>query len=201
MLVNRMKSSIGVWVSFGLLSHLLMASGAATCTEKETPLMPKPGSMKLPTDCLIECSTSTYAKKLRLRDDHNIRMTDSTQGDPGEYCWPTKLKCLTGESFRNAYVVLPVDVSAAGNELLEVKTTGPTATTLHTSNSPTAIAERCGHVYEVTPHFTTSSSETSFCVQVVAQETEPGGGFLTCPPFLVTFWQRSPNQPSQQDLG
>ncbi|MED6260621.1 hypothetical protein ATANTOWER_024512 [Ataeniobius toweri] len=190
-----------IWVSFGLLSHFLLAIGAAKCSEKETLLMPKPSSMKLPTDCLIECSSMTYEKKLQLRDNHNIRITDSTEGDPGEYCWSSKLKCLTGESFTNAYVVLPVDASAVGNEQLEVKTTGPIVTPLHTNNSPTTIAESCGLIYEVTSHFTMPSTQTSFCVQVVTQENELGDRFLTCPPFMITFWQRNPNQPSQQDLG
>uniref|UniRef100_A0A087YPU1 Uncharacterized protein n=1 Tax=Poecilia formosa TaxID=48698 RepID=A0A087YPU1_POEFO len=201
--VDRMTGYLTVCLlAFGLLSHLLLATGAAKCTEKETLLAPKPSSMRLPTDCLIECSSMTYAKKLQLRDNHNIRIIDSTEetGDLGEYCWSTKLKCLEGDSFANAYVVLPVDVSAMENERLEVKTTGPTATTLHANNRPTTIAESCGQIYEVTPHFTTPAAETSFCLQVVTQENEPGDRFLTCPPFLVSFWQRNPNQPSQQGL-
>ncbi|KAL3042881.1 hypothetical protein OYC64_020740 [Pagothenia borchgrevinki] len=162
----------------------------------------------------------TYHKKIQLQDNHNIRLSYCTEGptdpssgsaalsphkaepepaclpteggDPGEYCWSTELKCNIGESFVQAYVVLPVDVSVAGHEMLEVKATVPSATTLLRHNSPTTIADDCGLQYDVTPQFSTENTGNSFCVQVVSPVV-----VLKCPPFLVTFWERKPNQINQ----
>ncbi|KAF1377658.1 hypothetical protein PFLUV_G00203040 [Perca fluviatilis] len=186
------------WVSFGILSSLLLVVGAVECSEKETLLKPVSNTRTQITDCLMECTGMTYIKKLQLQDNHNIRLKDSTEGDLGEYCWSTELKCTIGESFQHAYVVLPVDVSADGHEQLEVKATVPTATILLTHNSPSIIADNCGLRYDVTPHFSTEKAGASFCVQVVAQEDVLGDKVLKCPPFLVTFWQRKPNQSNQE---
>ncbi|KAI3362217.1 hypothetical protein L3Q82_012547 [Scortum barcoo] len=136
----------------------------------------------------------TYIRKLQLQDNHNIRLTDSTEGDLGEYCWSTQLKCTIGETFQQAYIVLPVDVSVVRHEMLEVKATAPAATTLHAHNSPTTVAENCGLRYDVTQHFSTAGAGTTLCVQVVTQEDVLGDKVLKCPPYLVTFWQRDPNQ-------
>ncbi|KAL7376564.1 hypothetical protein ABVT39_010619 [Epinephelus coioides] len=196
-----MSRYFSLWVFFGALSPLLLAVGAFECSEKETLLNPVPGHMSVThlTDCLMECTGMTYIKKLQLQDNHNIRLTDSTEGDLGEYCWSKELKCTTGESFLRAYVVLPVDVSKVGHEMLEVKATAPTATTLLAHNSPTTIADNCGLRYDVTTHFSTGTVGTSsFCVQVATQEDVLGDNVLKCPPFLVTFWQRSPNQSNQE---
>ncbi|TKS84797.1 hypothetical protein D9C73_018435 [Collichthys lucidus] len=192
-----MSRYFSVWVSFGMLPPLLLAVGAIVCSEKETLLKPIPGTVTQLTDCLMECTGMTYIKKLQLRDTHNIRLKDSTEGDLGEYCWSMQLKCTIGESFKRAYVVLPVDISSAGHQMLEVRTTIPSSTTLHAHNSPTTIAESCGRRYDVTQHFSTETTGDLFCVQVVAR----GNNVLKCPPYLVTFWQRSPNQSNQEGGG
>lgn len=196
-----MPGHIGIWLSFGILWPLLLAVGAIECSEKETLINPLPRRVIQPSDCLMECTGMTYIKKLQLQDNHNIRLSDSTEGDLGEYCWPTDLKCNIGESFLHAYVVLPVDISAVGHEQLEVKATAPAATTLHAHNSPTTIAESCGLRYDVTRHFSTQNAGTSLCIQVATQEDALGDTVLKCPPYLVTFWQRSPNQRQQQSAG
>ncbi|RVE65922.1 hypothetical protein OJAV_G00121120 [Oryzias javanicus] len=197
-----MQACINACLYWGLLSRLLIAAGAIECTEKEAPeIKPKPSTMKLPTECLIECSSMTYINKLQLQDDHNIRITDSTEGELGEYCWSTDLKCTIGESFVSAFVVLPVDVSTTGHEQLQVRTSSPRSGTLHTHNSPTTIADSCGFRYEVTEHFSTANTDTSFCVQIVTREDDLGDRLLRCPPYLVTFWQRNPNQSNQQGAG
>ncbi|TMS08273.1 hypothetical protein E3U43_005756 [Larimichthys crocea] len=134
-----------VWVSFGILSPLLLAVGAIECLERETLLRRIPSTVTQVTECLMECTGMTYIKKLQLQDNHNIRFQDSSEGDLGEYCWSTELKCTIGESFHLAYVVLPVDISSVRHEMLEVKTT---ATTLHGHNSPTTITESCGLRYD-----------------------------------------------------
>lgn len=192
-----------VWVSFGILSSVLLAVGAFECSEKDTFLRPMPGRVSVThrTECLMECTGMTYIKKLQLQDNHNIRLQDSTEGDLGEYCWSTELKCTIGESFHHAYVVVPVDVSAVGHERLEVKATDPTATTLLAHNSPTTIADSCGLRYDVTSHFGTERAGTSFCVQVAAEDDVLGDKVLKCPPLLVTFWQRKPNQSNQEGGG
>lgn len=141
-----------------------------------------------------------YVKKLQLQDNHNIRLTDSTEGDFGEHCWSTELGCTVGEIFQHAFVVLPVDSSTVRHDMLEVKATGPTAAPLQAHNSPTTIVESCGLRYDVTQHFSTATAGTSFCVQVATLEDILGDKVLKCPPFLVTFWQRSPNLSSQGDV-
>nr|XP_046231628.1 uncharacterized protein LOC124051892 [Scatophagus argus] len=190
-----------VVVSFGILPPLLLAAGAFECSEKEALLKQIPNTVTQITDCVIECTGMTYIKKLQLQDNRNIRLQDSTEGDLGEYCWPMELKCTIGESFQHAYVVIPVDISAAGHEMLEVKSTGPTATTLQAHNSPTTVADSCGLRYDVTQHISTENAGTSFCVQVVAREDVLGDKILKCPPFLVTFWERNRNQSNQQGGG
>ncbi|XP_060924795.1 uncharacterized protein LOC132999031 [Limanda limanda] len=191
-----------VWMCVGVLSTLLPAVGAIECTEMETPLWLRPSlsSRAMPqlTNCLLECTWMTYNKKLLIQDKNNIRLQDSTKGDLGEYCWSKKIKCNLGESFLHAYVVLPVDISTARHEQLEVKATAPVTTKLHLHASPTTVPESCGLRYDVTEHFSTGESETSFCVKLVTQEDVRGDNVLKCPPYLVTFWQRGPNQSNQQ---
>ncbi|XP_011480011.1 uncharacterized protein LOC105355224 [Oryzias latipes] len=197
-----MPAYITACLCWGLLSRLLIATGAIECTENEAPeIKPKPNTMKLPTECLIECSSMTYINKLQLQDDHNIRITDSTEGELGEYCWSSKLKCTIGESFVSAYVVVPVDVSMTEHEQLQVRTSAPRRDALHIHSSPTTIADSCGFRYEVTTHFSTPDTDTSFCVQIVTQEDDLGDRLLRCPPYLVTFWQRNPNQSNKQGAG
>lgn len=192
---------MSLWVSLGIMCPLLLAVGAVECLEKETLLKPIPSTVTQPSDCLLECTGITYVRKLLLQDNNNIRLKDSTEGDLGEYCWSTELKCNIGESFLQAFVVLPVDISAAGHEQLEVKAIAPTAATLHLHNSPTTIAESCGLRYDVTQHFSTQNAGTSFCIQVAIQEGVLGDKLLKCHPYLVTFWQRNPNQSNQQGAG
>lgn len=190
-----MSGYFTVLVSFGILSHFLLAVGAVVCSEKEALLEPLPNTEIQVTDCLMECTGMTYVKKIQLQDNRNIRLKDSTEGDLGEYCWSTDLKCTIGESFQLAYVVLPVDISAVRHEQLEVKSA---ATTLHMHNSPTTVADHCGLRYDVTWHFTTKQTGESFCVEVVTQRDVLGDEVLKCPPYLVTFWQRNPNQSTQE---
>ncbi|CAJ1070750.1 hypothetical protein EPR50_G00170150 [Xyrichtys novacula] len=183
-----------LWVSLLVLSPFLLDANAIECSEKETLLNPITRTVTQLSDCLMECTGMMYIRKLQLQDNHNIRLTDSIEGDLGEYCWSTELKCTVGESFQRAYVVLPVDTSAVRHENLEVKTTSPTATPLHAHSNPTTVAESCGLRYDVTQHFSGATEGTSFCVQVGTLQDVLGDKVLKCPPFLVTFWQRSPNQ-------
>lgn len=190
-----------VWVSCGILSPLLLAVGAIVCSEKETLLRKIPVMITQPTDCLMECTGLTYIKKLQLQDNHNIRFKDSTEADLGEYCWSKDLQCTVGERFQHAFVVLPVDMSVIGQEQVELKFTAPTAGTLDIHNSPTTIADSCGLRYDVTDHFNRENTGTSFCVQISNQQGLLGDRLLKCPPFLVTLWQRIPNQSKQEGGG
>ncbi|XP_069369409.1 uncharacterized protein [Paralichthys olivaceus] len=198
---DKMSKYLTVWMCVGVMSTLLLSVRAVQCSETDTQLRlrPRPSSSVVTqlTNCLLECTGMIYYKKVQLQDNHNIRLKDSTEGDLGEYCWSKELKCTLGESFQRAYVVLPVDISAVGHEQLEVKVTAPIATKLHLHSSPTTVAENCGLRYDVTEHFSTGESETSFCVRVSTQEDVLGDSVLKCPPYLVTFWQRSPNQSNQ----
>ncbi|TKS84803.1 hypothetical protein D9C73_018429 [Collichthys lucidus] len=98
---------------------------------------------------------------------------------------------------RDTHNIRLKDSTEAGHQMLEVRTTIPSSTTLHAHNSPTTIAESCGRRYDVTQHFSTETTGDLFCVQVVAR----GNNVLKCPPYLVTFWQRSPNQSNQEGGG
>ncbi|KAM3599449.1 uncharacterized protein V6R79_005777 [Siganus canaliculatus] len=193
-----------VWVSFGILSTLFLTAGAIKCSEKEKVLEQMrahdDGTITL-TDCLLECTGMTYIKKLQLQDSHTIRMRDSREGDLGEYCWSTELKCNPGESFTSAYVVVPVDVSSVGHETLEVRSTAPTAATLTAHNGPITVAESCGLRYDVTQHFGTENPGALFCIQVTTREDTLGDKVLKCPPYLVTFWQRRHDQSNQEGAG
>nr|XP_033951998.1 uncharacterized protein LOC117456286 [Pseudochaenichthys georgianus] len=191
---DRMSTYFTLWVFLGMLSPFLLAEGADHCSEREglVRLLPR----RPLSNCLTECTQMTYHKKLQLEDNHNIRLSYCTEGDPGEYCWSTQLKCNIGESFVQAYVVLPVDVSVAGHEMLEVRATVPSATPLLRHNSPTTIADDCGLQYDVAPQFSTENTGNSFCIQVVSPVDSPVD-FLKCPPFLVTFWERKSNQINQ----
>lgn len=117
-------------------------------------------------------------------------------GELGEYCWSTQLECTIGESFQQAYVVLPVDVSVVGHQTLEVRATATPATPLHAHSSHSVIPESCGLRYDVTRHFSSEDAATSFCVRV-----EAVGDVLQCPPFLVTLWKRSRSQSNQEGGG
>ncbi|XP_051268473.1 uncharacterized protein LOC127370448 [Dicentrarchus labrax] len=201
MTLDRMTRYFTLWVFCGTMCSLLLAVGAFECSEKEKLLKLIPSTVTQLTDCLMECTGMMFIRKLQLQDNRNIRLKDSTEGDLGEYCWSMELKCTIGESFQKAYVVLPVDISSVGPEILEVKATAPTATTLHAHNSPATIAENCGLQYDVTQHFSTERMGASFCIQVVTKEDVMGDKVLKCPPYLVTFWQRNPNQSNQEGGG
>ncbi|AWP15418.1 Hypothetical protein SMAX5B_013880 [Scophthalmus maximus] len=200
-----MSKYFTVWVCLGVLSTLLPAAGAVECSETDLQLRSRPrlipSMVAHLTDCLRECTGMTYIKKLQLQDNHNIRLTDSTEGDSGEYCWSMEFQCIAGESFQHAYVLLPVDIAAGGHKRLEVKATAQTTTRLQAHNGPTPVAEDCGLRYEVTEHFLTEEPGASFCIQVVRQEGVLGDNALRCPPYLVTLWQRNPNQSNQQGGG
>ncbi|KAM9307443.1 gonadal somatic cell derived factor [Pholidichthys leucotaenia] len=196
-----MSGYISLWVTFGLQSWFLLAAGAFECLQKETLIRQTPRRVTPPTDCLMECTSMTYFRKVQLQDKHTIRLGYSTEGDLGEYCWSTDLKCTVGDSFLHAYVVLPVDTSAVGHEQLEVRSTTPTVTALQAHQSPTTLAESCGLRYDVTRHFGTPNSGTSFCMQVSTEGDPLGDRVLRCAPFLVTFWQRNLDQSNHHGAG
>lgn len=181
---------MNVWVPLAMLTPLLLAVGAAECSEKQTLLKLMPSGIRQPTDCLMECSEMTYIKKLQLRDDNNIRLRDSAEGDPGEHCWSTQLNCTIGESFHSAYVVLPVDASTAGHQQVDVRTADPSSAALHPHRDPTVIDDDCGLRYDVTQHFGAQATGTSFCIRLAAREDAAEGNLLRCPPYLVTLWMR-----------
>lgn len=189
-----MSRYFAVLVSFGMLSPLLLAAGEIRCSEPETVLRQIPSVATQLTECLLECTGMTHIKKQQLQDNRNMQLKDSTEGDLGEYCWSTKLRCTVGESLHHAYVVVPVDVSAVRHEMLEVRTTGPAASTLQPHNSPSTIDDSCGLRYDVTQHFTAVNAGSSFCLQVITKDNVLGDNVLRCPPHLVTIWQK--NQPS-----
>lgn len=184
-----MSGYFTAWVSLGLLSPFLLAAGAAECSEKETLLEPIPSSVSWPTECLLNCTWKTYFRKLQLQDKRNIRLQDSTEGKPGQYCWPTEIKCKVGESFQLAYLVLPVDLSVPGHDQLEVTSA---SSTFNGHRNHSTIPDACGLRYDVTDHFRPETrTTTQLCIQVVSQLENLGHQILKCTPMLVTFWARN----------
>lgn len=188
-----------VLVSFFVLSHLVRVKGAIRCTEAKPLLREIPDGVSKLSECMLECTGMTYFKKLRLQDKRTIKFEICTEGDLGEYCWSKDLTCTIGESFQHAFALLPVNTSAVGHEMLEVKTTSPTVTRLQVHDSPTTIAESCGLLYEVTQLFSGEDTKMSVCLQVATNNEVQGDPVLKCPPYLVTFWQR--NRPDRQECG
>lgn len=186
----KMPRYFSVWLAFCIFPTLLWrAVWTYECLEKESLLRPLP--RELATDCLMECTRRTYMKKLQSQDPHDVQFTDCTQGDLGEYCWSTNLKCKVGQSFKHAFVVLPEDITV--EEPVEVNTTSPAATKLSVHIYPTIIAKSCGLLYDVTNYFSPVNTGTLFCIQT---DKVP-----RCPPYLVIFWQRSSNQAHQKSYG
>ncbi|XP_077353401.1 uncharacterized protein LOC144002242 [Festucalex cinctus] len=181
-----MRRYLAAWVSFCVLSSFPRASRAVECSGKKTLLQPLPSPLPQLTDCLRECTDMTFARKVQLRDERNIRIQDSIQGDLGEYCWSTKIKCNVDESFQHAFVVLPIHRSAVTPEPVEVRWA---VNALHTHTDPITVPDACGLRYDVSEHFGPGRRADLFCVEVVGQQDSP---LLTCPPYLVTFWERSP---------
>ncbi|KAK0141308.1 hypothetical protein N1851_021637 [Merluccius polli] len=212
---NSMSLYLSLWMRVGSLSLVLVAVGTMECTEQESLI-----TIVVPTQCLMDCNSLTFTKKLQLGDTRNIRLTDSTEEehrnsvllmsmypskDLKEYCWPVDLKCNVGERLQRAFVVVPVDPSVVAHEHLAVKSTGPVVGTLSAHGGPATLADDCGIRYEVTPIYQSTSESMgkglSFCIQVVALQPLSRDGMLKCPPFLVTIWQPSAAQPMREGGG
>ncbi|KAJ3605503.1 hypothetical protein NHX12_027549 [Muraenolepis orangiensis] len=200
-------SYLSLWMRVCSLSLVLVAVGTMECTEQQSLIQEIPSSIVQPTQCLMDCTALTFTKKLELGDNRNIRLKDSTEEQHGnlkEYCWPLDLKCIVGERLQRAFVVVPMDLSVASWEHLEVKSTGPVVGTLRPHHDPTTLADNCGVRYEVTPIYrsTPESSETglAFCVRV-AQEPLSRDRMLKCSPFLVTIWQPRADQHKREGGG
>ncbi|XP_077398994.1 uncharacterized protein LOC144034240 [Vanacampus margaritifer] len=182
-----MRAYLAAWMSFCVQSSFLRASRAVECSGKETLLQPLSSPLPQLTDCLKECTEMTYAREVQRQDHRNVRIEDSTQGDLGEYCWATTIKCNVHESFQHAFVVLPIHTSAVTPEALEVRWA---ANALNAHTDPITVPDACGLRYDVSEHFGPGRRVDSFCVEVVGQRDSPAT--LRCPPYLVTYWQRSP---------
>ncbi|KAJ3605436.1 hypothetical protein NHX12_027483 [Muraenolepis orangiensis] len=200
-------SYLSLWMRVCSLSLVLVAVGTMKCTEQQSLIQEIPSSIVQPTQCLMDCTALTFTKKLELGDNRNIRLKDSTEEQHGnlkEYCWPLDLKCIVGERLQRAFVVVPVDLSVASWEHLEVKSTGPVVGTLRPHHGPTTLADDCGIRYEVTPIYRSTPESPGagqvFCVRV-AREPLSGNGMLRCPPFLVTVWQPRSDQYKREGAG
>lgn len=161
-------------------------------------LRPTPKDLKLPSDCLMDCTMGTFIKKQLLRHRPPIQFKDSTQGDHGIHCWSSKVECRVGNSVDRAFVVLPVNVTTA--EQVEV-TTSPAAARLSVHPSVPLISDGCGLLYDVTEHFTRENTESSFCIQLSSLQRVPAEGLLRCPPYLVVFWQTDSSLAHMQSGG
>lgn len=75
-----MTGYLAAWVSFWVLFSFLRASRASECSGKETLLRPLPSVLPQLTDCLMECTEMTYARKAQLQDKRSVRIQDSTEG-------------------------------------------------------------------------------------------------------------------------
>ncbi|XP_077479600.1 uncharacterized protein LOC144091264 [Stigmatopora argus] len=183
-----MRGYSAAWVSFGMISSILLASCAAECSGNRTRLRPLPGDLPRLSGCLMECTQMTFARKVQLRDTRDIRLQDSTDGGLGQYCWSTEIKCNVGEIFQRAFVVLPLHASPLSPESVTVRWANAA---LPVDTTDITIPDSCGLRYDVSEHFGPGRRLDSFCVEVIRQQDVQ---VPKCPPFLVTFWQRSVTQ-------
>lgn len=190
-----MSRYFSMWLT--LCTFTLLVNVAWTDECLRSGLQPLPRNYNPPTDCLMDCTMRTYIKKQLLHHTPTIQFKYSTQGDHGGHCWSTKLKCRVGESFDRAFVVLPVNITAA--EQVEV-TTSPAATRLSVHPPLPLISSSCGLLYDVTKHFNQDNTENSLCIHLSIQQHVPGDGVLRCPPYLAVFWQTD-SSPAQVQSG
>lgn len=185
-----------LWLTFCTFTLLVNVAWTDECLR--SALQPIPRNIEQPSDCLMDCTLRTYIKRLFLPYRSSIQFKDSTHGDHEGHCWPKQIKCITGQRFDRAFVVLPVNITTA--EQVEV-TTSPAGTKLRVHPSLPLIPNNCGLLYDVTMYFKQEISESTFCIQLSIQQQVPGDGVLRCPPYLVVFWQTDSNQAHLQSGG
>lgn len=186
------------WFTFCTFTLLVNVAWTDECVRSGLQSLPSlPRNFRPPSDCLMDCTMRTYVKKLLLHHRPTIQFMYSTQGDNGGHCWSNKFNCRVGESFDRAFVVLPVNMTAA--EQMEV-TTSPTASKLSVHPPLPLISSNCGLLYDVTKHFTRESTESSVCIQLSIQQHVPEDGVLRCPPYLAVFW-KTDSSPAQVQSG
>lgn len=185
-----------MWLMFCTFTLLVNVAWSDECLRRG--LQPFPRNFNPPTDCLMDCTMRTYIKKQILHHKSTIQFKYSTQGDHGGHCWSIKFQCRKGESFDQAFVVLPVNITTA--QQVEV-TVSPTTTKLSVHPSLPLISDDCGLLYDVTKHFDKENTESSICIQLSIQQHVPEDGVLRCPPYLVVFWQTDSNQADQNSGG
>ncbi|XP_062339788.1 uncharacterized protein LOC134038445 [Osmerus eperlanus] len=155
-----------------------------------------------PSECVLDCTTGTYMRKLQVRDTQTIRFKDSSAGDQGEYCWSTQIKCEAGEHLERAYILLPVDKSQLEESMGLKMTLPPITDALWPHRQQSLLPNNCGLQFDITSHFTTGPREPKLCVKVNFQKSIVGNGVLRCPPFMVTMWQKKQNHsPTNQERG
>ncbi|KAJ0013018.1 hypothetical protein NQD34_017352 [Periophthalmus magnuspinnatus] len=187
-----------MWFTFCIFTLMVKAVWAEECLDRRG-LRPLPKNLNPLSDCLMDCSMRTYVKKQLLQHRPSIEFKDSTQGDHGEFCWSTYLKCIVGgEIFDRAFVILPWNITSA--EQVEV-ITSPAATKLSVHPSLPLISDHCGLLYEVSQYFSTENTDSSFCIQLRTLQLESGEGALRCPPYLLILWKSNSSQAHQQSGG
>lgn len=192
-----MPRNFTLWLTLSTFTLLVNVAWTDECLR--SGLRPIDRNKKQPTACLMDCTMRTFIKYQRLRHRSPVQFKDSMQGDHGVYCWPVSLHpCRQGQSIDRVFVVLPVNFTTA--EEVEVGIS-PAATKLSVHRSLPLVPDECGLLYDVTEHFNTENSESSFCIQLSSQQSVPAHGALRCPPYLVVFWQTDSNQAHVQSGG
>uniref|UniRef100_A0AAV2IR52 Uncharacterized protein n=1 Tax=Knipowitschia caucasica TaxID=637954 RepID=A0AAV2IR52_KNICA len=180
-----------------MVSLLVEAARAEECTGGA--LRPIPSDLSRPSDCTMDCIMKTYAKKILLHHSSSIVFKDSTQDGQGAHCWSTAHRCppIEGESFAQAFVVVPANATSAAAEEVEVST-GTTKLSVHPPLP--LISSSCGLLYEVTQYFSSENTDTVFCIRLQTR-LNSGDGTPRCPPSLLVFWQGSSPEAHQQSGG
>lgn len=185
-----MSRHLTMWLLICIFTLLVNVTWTDECSRRL--LEPMPRNVNLPTHCVMDCTMKTYVKKQLLQHRPSIQFKNSREGEDGGHCWSSTLQCRTGESFDRAFVVLPVNISAA--EEVEVSTSPGAKLEVHPSLS--LIPSSCGLLYDVTEQFKNGDSESAFCIQLSISEEG-----LRCPPYLLIFWKTDSNQVHQQSGG
>uniref|UniRef100_UPI00398E6EE5 uncharacterized protein n=1 Tax=Pristiophorus japonicus TaxID=55135 RepID=UPI00398E6EE5 len=148
-------------------------------------------------ECMLNCTVLTYLKILRQQKRITVRLHNSVTGSENQYCWPSYLRCRSGEQLDKAFVFLDTDkgkVNSSASYGLS-SATAMSAQEVHMTPQATSsiMSEQCGIKFDTTNLFKTTAS--NFCVQVTCQETistscDSLNTTLKCPPFLATIWSR-----------
>lgn len=180
----------------GTLCMLFVAAltedSAILCSDEDGLIEGTPRDVDMPSECVLRCTSQTYARILLRQDTRTVRFRSSQTGDDG-YCWSTRISCSDAESLLQAYIIFPIDTSVINEVSLELQISSARYKNMLRPHRREALPpNECGLRFDVTDDFGGKNLEPNICVKVVPQHHVLEEG-LRCSPFLVTIWQKKRN--------